>query len=1060
MGGENRAEKALILLRSRLCNPNFIFSAFSDSPDSNYSKLKFILSDSVTESCNNSILLLGPRGCGKIAVLELVLRDLQAEHPETISVVRLNGILHSDDNFALKEIARQLCLEHQLLFSKVASSDDNSQFMIAMLRECGLAHRTVIFVLDEFDLFTQGKQRLLYCLLDALQSVMSQAVVIGVSCRLDADQLLEKRVRSRFSHRKLLFLPPSKEDLQILLKRILSLPADSSFPHDYVVEFNEKIHNILADKRFTGILNTLSDADSSVNNLLSFLFRAICYMDMESGFLSLENFKTASLSIQRQPKLDSLQADCSLLELYILVCMKRLEVKKQNSYNFNSVMKEYKEIHDSYQTSDYCARNVCLRAFEHLLQRELISFVDVRGQNQSIEFRSVKLLVSYHEFDQGLKLNRSTLLLFIRNQGFLDFTDMERAHSPEISILNRKRGRLDSSFSMLLGWLDSFNDVAPREYNWYCCTTTTRGTQPKVPIWNRPVDTPNHSVLTPVICLIIGLTSFTVFKPSFSHLPISNLRLFKDAGLRMLMIEDSSSPTQRLNGEMKPTIEVADSKMKQEIKIPDNETKQEIRSSDNETKQEIKLVVDINEITTKQESFSDSINETKPKTNVAVIGMKQEVKIQDNNETQKETKVADIKMKNETKVGDMEMKQEIKAANSKMKQEMKLRAVCDVSDPRSDVCDIDGDIRIHGKSSTILFASSQNGILGRNESWRIKPYARKVDKAAMASVNELSVKSFDKNDEKTPHCTQNHTVPAIIFSVAGYSLNHFHDYADILVPLFLTSHQFHQEVQFLVTNARANYWISKYETILKHLSRYPIIDIDNENDVHCYRRVMVGLKFHKDLGIDPLKSPKGYSMKDFSQFLRNSYSLKTRSSAIKIRRGRKSKKPRLLIVSRKRSRKFTNEAEIANMAKSLGYEVIVEDPGISMNLSRFAQVVSSCDVMMGVHGAGLTNIVFLPTNAVLIQIIPLGGLEWFSRHDFGEPAKGMNLRYLEYKIREEESSLIEEYPLDHAVFRDPLSFAKQGWNALKSVYLDKQNVKLDVGRFRPTLLKALELLHR
>lgn len=30
----------------------------------------------------------------------------------------------------------------------------------------------------------QGKQRLLYSLLDAMQSVSSQAVVIGVSCRL------------------------------------------------------------------------------------------------------------------------------------------------------------------------------------------------------------------------------------------------------------------------------------------------------------------------------------------------------------------------------------------------------------------------------------------------------------------------------------------------------------------------------------------------------------------------------------------------------------------------------------------------------------------------------------------------------------------------------------------------------------------------------------------------------------------------------------------------------------------------------------------------------------
>ncbi|KAE8077235.1 hypothetical protein FH972_015815 [Carpinus fangiana] len=214
MGRESAAEEALKLIRSRLCDPSFVFRAFSDSPESNYSKLKFIISSSVTEACNNSILLLGPRGSGKIAVLELVLKDLLLEYADMISVIRLNGLLHRDDNCAFKEIARQLCVEHQLIFSKMASFDDNSQFMIAMLRECGLAHKTIIFVLDEFDLFAQGKQRVLYSLLDAMQSVTSQAVVIGVSCRLDADQLLEKRVRSRFSHRKLLFLPPSQGDIE------------------------------------------------------------------------------------------------------------------------------------------------------------------------------------------------------------------------------------------------------------------------------------------------------------------------------------------------------------------------------------------------------------------------------------------------------------------------------------------------------------------------------------------------------------------------------------------------------------------------------------------------------------------------------------------------------------------------------------------------------------------------------------------------------------------------------------------------------------------------------
>ncbi|GER32808.1 origin recognition complex subunit 4 [Striga asiatica] len=263
MGHENPVEQAMTILRNRLTNPSFVFSFFSQFTDSNYSKLKYIISSSITEACNNSVLLLGPRECGKSAVLELVLEELLKEYQDMVTVIKLNGLLHSDNNCALKmemdkpgchssdvctisirkalEIARQLCLEHQLQFSKMASFDDNSHFLMSMLRECGLAHKTIVFVLDEFDLFTQGKQRLLYSLLDAMQSITSQAVVVGVSCRLDADQLLEKRVRSRFSHRKLLFLPPSGDDLLRLVKHILLLPTDSGLPNDYTTAFNAEL---------------------------------------------------------------------------------------------------------------------------------------------------------------------------------------------------------------------------------------------------------------------------------------------------------------------------------------------------------------------------------------------------------------------------------------------------------------------------------------------------------------------------------------------------------------------------------------------------------------------------------------------------------------------------------------------------------------------------------------------------------------------------------------------------------------------------------------------------
>ncbi|KAL6845422.1 hypothetical protein ACP4OV_024917 [Aristida adscensionis] len=402
------ASQAQAVLRRRLCDPAFVHSALRSSPDTNYSKLKYLVASSVSEACNNSVLLLGPRGCGKAAVVDMVLDDLKKEHPDAISVIRLNGMLHSDDNCAMKEIARQLCLEHQLSFSKMASSDDNTEFMIDMLRECGLAHKTIIFVLEEFDLFAQGKQRLLYSLLDAMQSLTSQAVVIGLSCRLDADQLLEKRVRSRFSHRKLLFVPASLDNIQRLLEHLLMLDKDSGLPANYVVEYNSRLTSIFNDKKFTGILNSLMDSDATTSNILRFLqmcsFRAVSYMDMESGLLSMQNFINALSSMQRQPKMDSLQ-DISILELYILVCMHRLEDKEQSSYNFITIMKEYKSIQEAYKTSDNYSTTVCFRAFEHLLDRELISFADNRGRNQALEYRPVKLLISSRELAQSLKLN-------------------------------------------------------------------------------------------------------------------------------------------------------------------------------------------------------------------------------------------------------------------------------------------------------------------------------------------------------------------------------------------------------------------------------------------------------------------------------------------------------------------------------------------------------------------------------------------------------------------------------------------------------------------------------
>jgi origin recognition complex subunit 4 len=62
--------------------------------------------------------------------------------------------------------------------------------------------KSVVFVLDEFDLFiTYPRQTLLYNLFDIAQARKAPIAVIGSSARVDNSDNLEKRAKSRFSHR-------------------------------------------------------------------------------------------------------------------------------------------------------------------------------------------------------------------------------------------------------------------------------------------------------------------------------------------------------------------------------------------------------------------------------------------------------------------------------------------------------------------------------------------------------------------------------------------------------------------------------------------------------------------------------------------------------------------------------------------------------------------------------------------------------------------------------------------------------------------------------------------
>ena len=183
--------------------------------ESEYQKVYHLVEQTVTSGEGNSMLLLGSRGCGKTAIVETVLSTLAREHANDFHVVRLNGFLHTDDRLALREMWRQLGREMNTEeeAGKIGNYADTMATLLALLShpeelfgpgqtDGVTAAKSIVILLDEFDLFvSHPRQTLLYNLFDIAQARKAPVAVIGLTTKVDVTEMLEKRVKSRFSHR-------------------------------------------------------------------------------------------------------------------------------------------------------------------------------------------------------------------------------------------------------------------------------------------------------------------------------------------------------------------------------------------------------------------------------------------------------------------------------------------------------------------------------------------------------------------------------------------------------------------------------------------------------------------------------------------------------------------------------------------------------------------------------------------------------------------------------------------------------------------------------------------
>ncbi|KAK8463309.1 hypothetical protein SEVIR_1G348900v4 [Setaria viridis] len=382
-----------------------------------------------------------------------------------------------------------------------------------------------------------------------------------------------------------------------------------------------------------------------------------------------------------------------------------------------------------------------------------------------------------------------------------------------------------------------------------------------------------------------------------------------------------------------------------------------------------------------------------------------------------------------------------------------LKPICDLSDRRYDGCEMWGDARTASganKSSVYFIPPPSQLATAAAATWSIRSQSRK-----MIGVREVTVRSLDLSSlHEAPDCTVRRSVPAVVFALGGLTFNYWHAFSDVLVPLFTTARAFGGEVDLVATGAQA-WFLSKYRRVLGALSKYEVVDLDADGEVRCYPHLIVGLRGHRDFDIDPARAPNNYDMRAFRLFVRGAYSLPPPTAPLPWRSSG-GKKPRLMIILRRSTRRFVNEDAIVGAIERAGFEAVRMEPTAAAGMDAVSREVDACDSLVGAHGAGLTNMVFMRTGAVVVQVIPWGKMEPYGEGFFGAPAAHMGIRHVSYSVAAEESTLYDKYGKEHPVITDPDVFYRNGSNA--RLYWREQNIRLNTTRFAPTLEMVKRML--
>lgn len=257
-------------------------------------------------------------------VEELVANDNVVSVREHAAHAQPNASASVPDSFAQSILSTlSATLSHILsLLTRTSSTGETSH------------KRPLVIVLDQFEQFAQRpRQALLYCLLDAVQaaSYAPGLLIIGLSTRVDAPDFLEKRVKSRFSHRSVHVHPPSFEQYIILTRTALLAGASPSTP--FGKTWCHEVDALLQDSAFRACIQHLHALSGDVRLLYQALTPPVAALSVANPCLEAGAFVHAA-ELQRHDPTLAFMLELSMPEMVLMITARHLQLSEHEPFTF------------------------------------------------------------------------------------------------------------------------------------------------------------------------------------------------------------------------------------------------------------------------------------------------------------------------------------------------------------------------------------------------------------------------------------------------------------------------------------------------------------------------------------------------------------------------------------------------------------------------------------------------------------------------------------------------------------------------------------------------------